>query len=66
MNQPMNIFSFNDFESTFKILNLDMTQAEFSGLMEEYGYSKIRSSNIFGRKRSAIPSKCISGPADFL
>ena len=39
MNQPMNIFSFNDFESTFKILNLDMTQAEFSGLMEEYGYS---------------------------
>ena len=35
----MNIFSFNDFESTFKILNLDMTQAEFSGLMEEYGYS---------------------------
>ena len=35
----MNIFSFNDFESTFKILNLDMTQAEFSGLMEEYGFS---------------------------
>ena len=39
MNQPMNIFSFNDFESTFKTLKLDMSTTEFSVLMEEYGFT---------------------------
>ena len=39
MNQDMNIFSFNDFESTFKILSLDMTTTEFCSLMDEYGFS---------------------------
>lgn len=38
-SQSMNIFTFNECESTFKILGLDMDLIEYSAYMEEQGFS---------------------------
>lgn len=39
MNQPMNIFAFNDSASSFKILGLDMDLMEYSAYLEDNGFS---------------------------
>lgn len=39
MSQEWSIFSFKDFESTFKILELDMDHAEYCRISEEFGFT---------------------------